>query len=205
MIDLDQRLFLFLNGGPDTPLMLVAVFRLISSSMLATLMALTAALSLWQRQRRPAVLAALGAVLATAVAVWLIRSTWPLPRPAAFGLGVQWLMQNAGRPGFPSAHTSTAFAFAAALLLARWRRAAIIAFLAASLIGYSRIFLGLHFPSQVLAGGLLGIALPSALMLLWNAIEQRAGKVWRHAGQPLNWRAVARRVPVRPDARRDTP
>lgn len=205
MIDLDQRLFLFLNGGPDTPLMVVAVFRLISGSTLVILVALTAALSLWQRRRRPAVLAASGAILATTIAVWLIRWAWPLPRPAALGLGVQWLVQNAGRPGFPSAHTSTAFAFAAALLLARWRRAAFIAFLAASLIGYSRIFLGLHFPSQVLAGGLLGTALPSALVLLWTAIEQRAGKVWRHAGQRLSWRAAARRVPVRPGARRDTP
>ena len=176
MNPLDHWLFLLLNAGPDVPLVVVAVFRLISSSLLAVLVISVAAASLWQRQRRPALLCGLAAMLVAAIAVWLIRSALPLPRPAALGLGVQWLAQNAGRPGFPSAHTTAAFAFATALLLARWRGAAATAFLAAALIGYSRIFLGMHFPSQVLAGALLGTALSLSLLPLDTAIARRIDK-----------------------------
>lgn len=176
MNPLDHWLFLLLNAEPGTPHAVIAVFQLVSSSLLTALVMSLAIISLWQRQRRPALLCGLAAMLVAAAAVWLIRSALPLPRPAALGLGVQWLAQNASRPGFPSAHTTAAFAFASALLLARWRGAAAIAFLVAALIGYSRIFLGMHFPSQVLAGALLGTALSLSLLPLDTAVAHRIDK-----------------------------
>jgi membrane-associated phospholipid phosphatase len=59
---------------------------------------------------------------------------------------------------FPSGHTSTAFAAATALTLEypRWQ-VAVPAFLFASASGYSRMRLGVHYPSDVLVGAALGI------------------------------------------------
>ena len=60
-------------------------------------------------------------------------------------------------PSFPSDHAAVAFAIAFGVL-AFSRRAGILFLAAATLISLSRIALGLHYPSDVLAGALVGWA-----------------------------------------------
>lgn len=64
---------------------------------------------------------------------------------------------KAGSPSFPSGHTSSAFATATSvsLLYPKWY---IIApsYLYAGTVAYSRMDLGVHYPSDVLAGALIG-------------------------------------------------
>lgn len=60
---------------------------------------------------------------------------------------------------FPSGHTSVSFAFASALLFVlpkeqRW--IGIITAVLAALIGFSRLYLGVHYPTDVLGGLVLG-------------------------------------------------
>ncbi|MBI4945043.1 MAG: phosphatase PAP2 family protein [Bacteroidetes bacterium] len=73
---------------------------------------------------------------------------------------------DAGSPSFPSGHTSSAFATAALLALAypKWY---IIApsFLWASAVGYSRMELGVHYPSDVLVGAIVGTG---SAWLMWK-------------------------------------
>jgi undecaprenyl-diphosphatase len=79
-------------------------------------------------------------------------------RPLEFLDAFSRLSQGPGEvldPGFPSAHTL--YAFMMATLLATWfPRYRIIFYVAAGLIGWTRIYLGLHFPTDVVVGGLLG-------------------------------------------------
>lgn len=58
---------------------------------------------------------------------------------------------------FPSGHTASSFA-AATALTAFYPKAGPLAFLLASGVGASRVHLGHHFPSDVVAGSLLGVA-----------------------------------------------
>ena len=63
----------------------------------------------------------------------------------------------AGSPSFPSGHTSSAFATATSVSLAypKWYVIA-PSFAWAGTVGYSRMHLGVHYPSDVLAGALIG-------------------------------------------------
>lgn len=67
---------------------------------------------------------------------------------------------------FPSGHTSTAFTLATSLTLQykKWY-VAIPLFAWASSVGYSRMYLGEHYPTDVLAGAVIGIS--SAYLSEW--------------------------------------
>ena len=64
---------------------------------------------------------------------------------------------RAGSPSFPSGHTSSAFALATSLSLSYPKWYIIVpSYLYAGAIAYSRMDLGVHYPSDVLAGAVIG-------------------------------------------------
>ena len=74
-------------------------------------------------------------------------------------------LSTGGDSSFPSGHTLEAFAVAASLsFMFRRRRVVIPIYAWACLVGYTRIALGVHYPSDVaagiLAGTLIGLAIP---------------------------------------------
>ena len=78
---------------------------------------------------------------------------------------------------FPSGHTSTSFACATILTLA-FPRAAPGFFLLALAIGFSRIYVGAHYPLDVVGGAVLGILIAVALSraLRVSSADGRTGR-----------------------------
>ena len=76
---------------------------------------------------------------------------------------------------FPSAHTAVSFALATAVAL-RWPRAGKVAYLLAIGVGLSRIVMGMHYPSDVVAGAVLGSGMSTMLGVLWPRPEGVLGR-----------------------------
>jgi len=86
-------------------------------------------------------------------------------------IGFDALVGVPGSPSFPSGHAMTAFAVAAAVaLLAPRLRWPVLGL--AAVIGFSRVYLGVHFWLDVLAGAALGAAIG---LLVASSLRRRAG------------------------------
>ena len=93
------------------------------------------------------------------------------------------------QPGrsFPSNHATNTMAVA--LLAALFfRRRGWLAFIPAGLVAYSRVYVGSHWPSDVIAGMFLGVAVASFVLAL-------AEFVWRRLA-PKRWPELAQRHPT---------
>ena len=86
------------------------------------------------------------AFISTGVTVWGLKEIIGRKRP---------LDDVVRSPAFPSGHTTTAFA-SATLLGARYPKLRIPLYIGAGLVGVSRIYLGRHYASDVIAGAALG-------------------------------------------------
>ena len=66
--------------------------------------------------------------------------------------------QNESDASFPSGHTSTAFSMATSISFQNKKWYIVLpAYLWATTVGYSRLYLGVHYPSDVFAGALIGV------------------------------------------------
>ena len=181
MFPLDLTLFQALNATPTTPLAVVDAARWVSQQLPIAVGGVF--LGCWivgtAGQRRALATALVSMVLAW-VGAQLLRHGIKAPRPAQLGIGLQWI-DHAARAGFPSMHTAGAFALAASLTMGLHRPTGglkllgIAAWATAVAMAWSRVCLGVHFPSDVLAGVLVGLLAAAG-----------ADALARHA-QRLNW------------------
>ena len=147
---------------------------------------LVAARLAFQGHRRPALLVA-AAGLATAVLVPALKGLFQLARPTPLYSGVDAY-------SFPSGHTASSaalylvLAWLCARPLSGWRRLMPwgLAIGAIGLTALSRIYLGAHWPSDVVAGLALGATLAIA-GILWVASGSRpdAARMAPHSGGPV--------------------
>jgi undecaprenyl-diphosphatase len=96
------------------------------------------------------------------------RDRPPLSRPVP-----EPLLESPSTFSFPSGHATVSFACATVLALAvprlRWPLYAL-----AALIAFSRVYVGVHYPFDVLGGAALGVALAIALRMLAGALRRSA-------------------------------
>lgn len=101
-----------------------------------------------------------------ALKLWVGRDRPPLADPDPEPL-VHLPVTNS----FPSGHATVSFACATVLALAVPRLRAPL-FLLAALISFSRVYVGVHYPFDVVAGAVLGIAIAIALRRLAGALRR---------------------------------
>lgn len=128
-----------------------------------------AAAAALRRDVRAAIFVVLAYALAN-VATTLAKEAVDRARPEA----AQAAIELPTSPSFPSGHASGAFASAVALVLLvpRLRAPALVL---AVLVALSRVYLGVHYPLDIVAGGLLGAAV-AALVVLPEVRRRRSAR-----------------------------
>lgn len=189
----NQSLFLLINADPATPAWRIHAAMLVANQVILLVPGVMAAVWLWGRQaQRSLMLKALASVALALGLSYLCGALWPHPRPFVIGLGHVFFAHKP-TSSFPSNHTIIIAAFAFALILdRRWAGWGWLALAGALLVGTSRVYLGVHFPLDIV-GGLLLAPLAAAITV----------PVWQRAGEPLTGvaQAVYRKVLALPIAR----
>lgn len=168
----DTRAFLAINGLPRSPLA-NAAFRKFSFMMTGghawILVPLVAALWDPRRARRAVVDVMPPLWLATAFVEYLIKPYFRRHRPFITLVDAVVVGRKPGSYSFPSGHSAAAFA-GAMLLASRYPKGRAAFFAVAGLVGFSRVYLGAHYPGDVVTGGVAGTSLAG----IFRAILRRS-------------------------------
>lgn len=87
----------------------------------------------------------------------LLKNAIRRPRPADAMDSLSAFIQPSDKFSFPSGHTAGAFLMAT-LLTVYYPACAPVVFPLAALVGLSRVMLGVHFPTDIVAGATLGVS-----------------------------------------------
>ena len=134
-----------------------------------------------RRGQIAAVLVLIAASVTDATVVQIIKPAIGRLRPShALGDTINLLVPKGGRYGFLSAHAANIFAVTTVLsyFYKQWKKP--LLFLAFS-VALSRVYVGVHYPGDVLFGGLFGYGMAWLVITLWVLLKMRElkrGRTW---------------------------
>jgi undecaprenyl-diphosphatase len=115
---------------------------------------------------------ALGAlILSTVLGEGILKHIVQRIRPSADMPAVNLLILKPLSYSFPSGHTTSSFAVAG-VLVKYFKDYALEFFSLASLIAFSRLYLYVHYPTDVLAGIILGLTCSRITIYMFNKVSQ---------------------------------
>ena len=110
--------------------------------------------------------------LSDQIASHIMKPFFERARPCTALSDVHLLVNAKSSYSMPSAHAANYFALAF-FFSYYFRKYAIVFYLTAFTVGLSRIFVGVHYPFDVLIGGLVGIFCAGGVIGIWNYISRR--------------------------------
>ncbi len=103
------------------------------------------------------------------------------PRPFAMGIGYD-LVRDDNSSSFPSNHTVAMFALSTSLMLTNKRLIGIFSLILAFLVGISRVYIGVHFPLDILGGILYGVTLTLLFYVVFTKMYEFLAKRYNLRG-----------------------
>ncbi|MCM1273229.1 MAG: phosphatase PAP2 family protein [Clostridium sp.] len=158
LVELDGNILLWIQEHLRTDIMTVIMKAITKLGDKGIFFIAVAVLLMVYKPTRKAGLAALLGLLINLliVNVWL-KNVVDRTRPYYVVQGLQSLLPPQTDSSFPSGHTSHAFVMVAVMWSTMKRKYGVIALVLAILIAFSRLYLGVHYPSDVLAGAVIGL------------------------------------------------
>jgi undecaprenyl-diphosphatase len=172
LIAWDERLFRLINADWLSPA-LDLVMPFVSKGRNYSIFFLVAAIILLIVGRLHGLrflgLALVSVVVADAIGNYVFKHAFLRTRPCIALEGVRLLAGCTNSPSFPSNHAVNASVLATLVAL-EVPRLWLVAAALAVLVGYSRIYVGVHYPLDVLSGGALGMAVALVFSAVMHGI-----------------------------------
>ena len=116
-----------------------------------------------------------------AICAQILKPFFERIRPSHLNLEeVNLLISKGGKLSMPSNHAANMFSLALVLSYFYKKYKPLLLFLAI-LISFSRVYVGVHFPGDVIVGGCIGFFISSSLLILWGKVklhEIKKGRSW---------------------------
>jgi len=116
-----------------------------------------------------------------AICAQILKPFFERIRPSHLNLEeVNLLTSKGGKWSMPSNHAANMFSLTIVLSYF-YKKYKPLLFLLAILISFSRVYVGVHFPGDVIVGGFIGVFISSIFLILWGKIklnEIKKGRNW---------------------------
>ena len=167
----EGRFLLFLQDSVRNPV-LDKIMQFITSLGDAGLIAIAACIILLciRSCRQAGITASLSLILDFVVVNLVLKNLFARIRPYEVFLDLQLITHKPSDFSFPSGHAGACFAVASAIFLCMPKKAGIPALAVAALISFSRLYVGVHYPTDVLGGMLVGCVTGWAA---WQLMKRR--------------------------------
>ena len=157
LMNFESSILLFLQDNVRNPVLSAFLIPFtVSNNIGIPCFVIIAIFLYFKKLRKVGILIGISLVLEFVFANLIIKNLTARIRPYDVIDGLTVLVDKAHDYSFPSAHTGSAFALAAVIFMVMERKYGIIAIVIASLMGFSRMYVGMHYPSDVLGGILIG-------------------------------------------------
>lgn len=142
---------------------------------------ITLCLLISKQYRKLGILCAIGLILGLIIGNGIVKNLVSRERPFELADSIDRVfpikIEKPTDRSFPSGHTQASFIVATILMMAK-RKFGIPALILAFLIGFSRLYLKVHFPTDVLGGMLMGIAIGLTVWFVYKwRFEKKFGPV----------------------------
>ncbi|MHB1676312.1 MAG: undecaprenyl-diphosphatase [Sulfuriferula sp.] len=162
--------FLKINAGPGTASWLINSAIFIANDLIYLIPVLLLGLWLWgDEHKRHVALRACGVALFALGINQIIGLFWQHPRPFMIGLGKTWLSHPADS-SFPSDHVTVFTSIGICLLLAAETGLGVATVLLGLCVAWARVFLGVHFPMDMIGAAAVAAFSYVITIPLWKKI-----------------------------------
>lgn len=177
LLNLDGGFLLFLQESVRNPILdnlMIFITSLGNGGMIW--IAATIVLLIPKKTRKAGIMSAVALLGSLIINNNIVKNIVQRPRPFVTFTDLQIIIPTPSEFSFPSGHTSSSFAAAAVFYRHLPKKLGLPAVILAGLIGFSRLYVGVHYPTDVIAGVLMGILLSYLAEYLVNLFVKKLKK-----------------------------